>query len=721
MIKNIKKVPLILLSLMSVFLSACSVETSSSMSEYLPEISSSDTHTPLTSKDDNLPETNDNTVLYFKFNEGSGSFIEDETKYHHDGTVINLNNNSWVEGKYGNALSFKTNANQYVYVEDSPLLTPSEITIEFIVKFESASRYIPLQRLIFKDWAYNVFIDNSGTPVINFNLYSESNTAWETAKVRLNGEVYDGKFHHLAFTYNAVSGLVRGYFDYFCEDNVYLSPGLLMPQDRNYPLYVGAGYWADNVQQASTSIVDTLRISSTDLYATDFLASNVYSDNYLETINNETSIGEMRYDIDLLNNNEGNIIDQNNNVLGGMTVGNATYSVDGLYVKQYEQEAEFSVDKEQFTSGNFAIEAIVTLDENSKPKITDRADGTILYKADDFMICTFVYDAGGTYGNIVTFRMNLDKNAGLISVENQMTVNYNLYDGLPHHLAINYDALTMTMNGYIDYKKVVSKTILGATDPFFTLSDSPILLGRSISNWNGDGWYKHIRLHDGNVTSKDMFGYSEEIGEEILESGKEVVNVNFNEDVNSNVSLDYSLNNNSCYFLGESKIKKENGISYLNITKDEKDAAYINSSASLKSSSVSVDIKMRLNLDNLTYGLHRLVFKDFQYDMCLDIKSNGIAITSKINTKKDGWITRTIGDASVLLDGEFHSLKMTYNSSIGVIRLFVDDTLVAKNIWGGEINSADTNIYVGAGYWSNGLHQGLSCDIDELKIYNYAI
>ena len=115
------------------------------------------------------------------------------------------------------------------------------------------------------------------------------------------------------------------------------------------------------------------------------------------------------------------------------------------------------------------------------------------------------------------------------------------------------------------------------------------------------------------------------------------------------------------------------------------------------------------------------MFKDFQYDLCLDIKSNGVNVTTKLNTKKDGWLTRASGVANELLDGQYHEIIMTYNSNSGCVSIYLDQKLIASEIWGGELVGKNQDIYLGSGYWNNSLNQGCTCSINDVKIYNYAI
>ncbi len=66
-------------------------------------------------------------VLYFKFDEGSGSKIDDQTNYNNDGTIYSA---TWVNGLFGNGLAFD-GTNDYLDVPDSDSLDlGSGLTIE---------------------------------------------------------------------------------------------------------------------------------------------------------------------------------------------------------------------------------------------------------------------------------------------------------------------------------------------------------------------------------------------------------------------------------------------------------------------------------------------------------------------------------------------------------------------------------------------------------------
>ena len=73
-----------------------------------------------------VPGVDENTMLYFKFDEGSGKEVKDLSDNGNDGTITDA---KWVEGKFGKALEFEDD--DFVEIIDSESLDIAEnITIE---------------------------------------------------------------------------------------------------------------------------------------------------------------------------------------------------------------------------------------------------------------------------------------------------------------------------------------------------------------------------------------------------------------------------------------------------------------------------------------------------------------------------------------------------------------------------------------------------------------
>lgn len=76
----------------------------------------------------------ESTVGLWRFNEGYGSMVHDESKYHNDGNWSGWPIGNWTKGKYGGALEFD-GVDDYVEVEDdSSLHISNQITFEAWIK-----------------------------------------------------------------------------------------------------------------------------------------------------------------------------------------------------------------------------------------------------------------------------------------------------------------------------------------------------------------------------------------------------------------------------------------------------------------------------------------------------------------------------------------------------------------------------------------------------------
>jgi hypothetical protein len=158
-------------------------------------------------------------VGYWKFDEGTGTTASDSSGNGNTGT--SHNGPTWVNGKYGRALSFD-GIDDYVEVLDSPELNPSSITIMAWVNF----RGFPLQGMY--QWR-NSMIISKGTDVhINghyclftqlvnevlpyFQITESSYWTW----VGGTTNIVENQWYHLAGSYNGsvmkvyVNGVLEG-------------------------------------------------------------------------------------------------------------------------------------------------------------------------------------------------------------------------------------------------------------------------------------------------------------------------------------------------------------------------------------------------------------------------------------------------------------------------------------------------------------------------------
>ncbi|MBW6537514.1 MAG: DUF11 domain-containing protein [Mariniphaga sp.] len=99
----------------------------------------------------------DGLVAEWHFDEGFGNVLKDSSGNGNDGTIYGA---TWVEGKYGQALSFD-GVNDYVEVPDSPELSGGgkSLTVEAWVKPESVSQHTVIGKyrdISSKDWGINI-------------------------------------------------------------------------------------------------------------------------------------------------------------------------------------------------------------------------------------------------------------------------------------------------------------------------------------------------------------------------------------------------------------------------------------------------------------------------------------------------------------------------------------------------------------------------------------
>jgi hypothetical protein len=131
---------------------------------------------------------------WWHFNEGSGSSTSDSSGNGNGGT---LNGSTWVNGKFGKALSFD-GSDDYVEVNDSLNIT-NQITLEAWVKTPITGRHT-----IFEKWLYDAGVDERSFELdidsdrrINFGLSSNgSYGVW----LKSSGTVSSNTWTHIAAT-----------------------------------------------------------------------------------------------------------------------------------------------------------------------------------------------------------------------------------------------------------------------------------------------------------------------------------------------------------------------------------------------------------------------------------------------------------------------------------------------------------------------------------------
>ena len=129
-------------------------------------------------------------VGWWRFDEGSGAVASDSSGYGNNGT---LNGATWVNGKYGQALSFD-GTNDYVQISSSPSLQiTDDLTISFWINLDSlATTMVPVD----KHWAGEYFVKILTNGGLRFAQGASGNS--EELTVLPAGSLVSGQWIHVA-------------------------------------------------------------------------------------------------------------------------------------------------------------------------------------------------------------------------------------------------------------------------------------------------------------------------------------------------------------------------------------------------------------------------------------------------------------------------------------------------------------------------------------------
>ncbi|RLI99997.1 MAG: hypothetical protein DRP08_06800 [Candidatus Aenigmatarchaeota archaeon] len=136
----------------------------------------------------------DGLVGAWHLDEGSGNVAYDSSGQGNDGTIYGA---TWIDGKFGKALSFD-GSDDYVDFGNDPTLTDvSDITIILWFSFTDIPTYDAQLIGVMDVWSnpsyYNIWIDN-GSGYFIFR-YKTSGDVWEVS----SGAAFnDGQYHHIA-------------------------------------------------------------------------------------------------------------------------------------------------------------------------------------------------------------------------------------------------------------------------------------------------------------------------------------------------------------------------------------------------------------------------------------------------------------------------------------------------------------------------------------------
>ena len=148
-----------------------------------------------------------NTVLLYTFETGSGNTVKDLSEYNNDGEIMAA---EWGDGKFRGGLTFGGNGPKaFIQIEDSDSLDLAEgLTVEMWIYLNSASTAGGTGAT--KEGAYK-FGPRSDQRVLL--RMTTSSVGWGSAVVISNQALGLNKWIHLAGTYDAESGDGKVYID----------------------------------------------------------------------------------------------------------------------------------------------------------------------------------------------------------------------------------------------------------------------------------------------------------------------------------------------------------------------------------------------------------------------------------------------------------------------------------------------------------------------------
>jgi hypothetical protein len=197
-------------------------------------------------------------VGWWRFDEGTGNIAKDSSEYGNDGTVYGA---TWVDGKYGKALSFDGTSNYVSVLHNSVFSAPANLTVEGWFKPNTvAASY---QQIVGKQTGYNEYRLILYGNTIRGQIYDSSH---EYTVNSANGGVYAqaGVWHHVVMTYDGAN--LRLYVNGILVDTL---PLVITINPNTSPLYIGinqATYYPFN------GVIDEVHVYNRALSATEIQA-----------------------------------------------------------------------------------------------------------------------------------------------------------------------------------------------------------------------------------------------------------------------------------------------------------------------------------------------------------------------------------------------------------------------------------------------------------------
>jgi uncharacterized cupredoxin-like copper-binding protein len=158
--------------------------------------------------DEKLP-LDSSTIGLWRFNDGIGYTVIDESKYRNDGDIRGAN---WIDGKYGNALKFDgIDDNVNCHNDQSVKLGTSSFTITGWFKSEKSGGW---QQIVAKggySWTSGYFIRKNDQNKLNWHIFGSNLQSGIQPDFASYGNgstsVADNKWHHFALVADLSSGI----------------------------------------------------------------------------------------------------------------------------------------------------------------------------------------------------------------------------------------------------------------------------------------------------------------------------------------------------------------------------------------------------------------------------------------------------------------------------------------------------------------------------------
>lgn len=198
-------------------------------------------------------------VLHLSFDDGSGNTAKDSSSFQNDAT---LNGNpAWIEGKFGQALSFD-GATWGEVADDASLDITDSMTIETWALVEPGGDTI--QSAVEKGSGWVAGEYNLAALYNNGSILQARDLPAACADTNVGSSIQDGEWHFLAGTWDGT--VIRLYIDGELDAEMPCAGTLLVNDD---PLYIGA---RGGNQRFLTGALDEIKVYNYALSETELLA-----------------------------------------------------------------------------------------------------------------------------------------------------------------------------------------------------------------------------------------------------------------------------------------------------------------------------------------------------------------------------------------------------------------------------------------------------------------